>query len=292
MPDFPDEKRRRQIYSETLRTELKRVEKKQNRLHVPNLKGQWETRHQMIFHATPEIFFQLGGENHFTLPYGSFVLKPGETAIIPRGMPHREKAVATEAPFQMMIGALYRPDLFSYHIGLGSLEQRVVSSPFDHYNAKDQPWLGRLLDQVVTVHEEVQTVDDPQIRGLFMAYLALALRRIEGKVIPSDDEPVLVQRCRQLIFADMADPDLSVGRLARQLGCSSDHLSRVFYRATGKRLSHYIQQSRIEQAVHILESSDLKIAAVAWSVGFRDPSYFNRIFVQLRGTTPNAIRKR
>ena len=56
------------------------------------------------------------------------------------------------------------------------------------------------------------------------------------------------------------------------------------------RLSRYIEECRLEQAIELLPTSNLKIAAIAWSCGFSSPSYFDRIFMKLRGTTPKAIR--
>jgi transcriptional regulator GlxA family with amidase domain len=57
------------------------------------------------------------------------------------------------------------------------------------------------------------------------------------------------------------------------------------------RLSRYIEECRLEHAVELLETSNLKIAAIAWTCGFSSPSYFDRIFMKLRGTTPKAIRE-
>ncbi|HET7237786.1 MAG TPA: helix-turn-helix transcriptional regulator, partial [Terrimicrobiaceae bacterium] len=79
--------------------------------------------------------------------------------------------------------------------------------------------------------------------------------------------------------------------LARQVGCSADHLSRAFHQHSGMRLSRYIEECRLEHAVELLETSNLKIAAIAWTCGFSSPSYFDRIFMKLRGTTPKAIRE-
>ncbi|HEY6676291.1 MAG TPA: helix-turn-helix transcriptional regulator, partial [Terrimicrobium sp.] len=85
------------------------------------------------------------------------------------------------------------------------------------------------------------------------------------------------RQCRQTIHAELANPELSVVWLARQLGCSPDHLSRAFHQHSRMRLSRYIEECRLEHAVQLLETSNLKIAAIAWTCGFSSPSYFDRI---------------
>ncbi|HEY5707424.1 MAG TPA: helix-turn-helix transcriptional regulator [Terrimicrobiaceae bacterium] len=210
--------------------------------------------------------------------------------IIPRGVPHCARALDGVKPFRMVTG-VFLPDCFSFHIAAASSRQEMIASPLDRFQSKDHIRLARLLDDIVAAHEELRDLRHPRIRGLLMAYLALAIQRVEPAPEPRPEDPALIRQCRQKILLDLARPELSVVWLARQLGCSPDHLSRTFHRHSGMRLSRYIEECRLEQAVELLENSDLKIAAIAWTCGFRSPSYFNRIFMKLRGTTPKALRQ-
>jgi transcriptional regulator GlxA family with amidase domain len=152
--------------------------------------------------------------------------------------------------------------------------------------------LARFLDDIAAAHEELGDSRHPHIRGLLMAYLALVIQCAEPSTHrPRLDDPPLLRQCRQTIHAELANPELSVVWLARQLGCSPDHLSRAFHQHSRMRLSRYIEECRLEQAIELLRTSNLKIAAIAWSCGFSSPSYFDRIFMKLRGTTPKAIRE-
>lgn len=290
MHAFPDESSRRCLYQKTLRQELHRVEQGRYCLKVPRLLGVWDARCNLPIHAAPEIYFQIGGQTDLALPHERFTLKPCEVVIVPRGIPHRTHALDGANPFRTMIG-MFLPDCFSFHIAASSPRQETIVSPQDRFQSKDHIRLARLLDDIATAHEELRDPRHPQIRGLLMTYLALVIQRVEPAQEPRSEEPALIGRCRQRILSELANPELSVIWLARQLGCSPDHLSRAFHQHSGMRLSRYIEECRLEQAVNLLETSDLKIAAIAWTCGFSSPSYFDRIFMKLRGTTPKAIRQ-
>ena len=289
MHAFPDESSRRCLYQKTLRQELHRVEQGRYCLKVPRLLGLWDTRCNLPICAAPEICFQIGGQTDLALPFERFTLEPCEVVIVPRGVPHRTHARDGAKPFRTMIGMFF-PDGFSFHIAASS-QQETIASPLDRFQSRDHIRLARLLDDIATAHEELRDPRHPQIRGLLMTYLALVIQRVEPAREPRSEEPALIRRCRQRILSELANPELSVIWLARQLGCSPDHLSRAFHQHSGMRLNRYIEECRLEQAVDLLETSDLKIAAIAWTCGFSSPSYFDRIFMKLRGTTPKAIRE-
>jgi AraC-like DNA-binding protein len=290
MHAFPDESSRRCLYLKTLRQELHRVEQGRYNLKVPRLLGLWDRRCDLPFHVTPEILFQLSGQTHFELPREKLTLRPCEVIILPRGVPHCASALDGVKPFRMLTGMFF-PDGFSFDIVATLPRKEVIGSPPDRFRSNDHIRLARLLDDIVAAHEELRDPRHPQIRGLLMTYLALAIQRVEPAPEPHPEDPTLICRCRQTILSELDRPELSVVWLARKLGCSPDHLSRCFRKHSGTRLCRYIEECRLEQAAHLLANSDLKIAAIAWTCGFRSPSYFDRIFMKLRGTTPKAIRE-
>ena len=50
--------------------------------------------------------------------------------------------------------------------------------------------------------------------------------------------------------------------------------------------------SAVEQARLLLETSDLSVKSVAYSVGFEDPLYFSRRFRELAGCPPKTYAQR
>jgi len=70
------------------------------------------------------------------------------------------------------------------------------------------------------------------------------------------------------------------------------HLQRVFKRVTGKSPTEYIQDIRLEKAVHMLEAGEQSIADVGASAGFPSTPYFISLFKKKLGTTPAAYRNK
>lgn len=67
---------------------------------------------------------------------------------------------------------------------------------------------------------------------------------------------------------------------------------RRFKEATGHPPITYVQHLRIQRAKQQLESTDRSIERISWSVGYRDPSFFRRLFRRLAGTSPGVYRRK
>lgn len=68
-------------------------------------------------------------------------------------------------------------------------------------------------------------------------------------------------------------------------------LKRRFKQATGMALIDYVQNLRIEEAKHLLESSDQPVDEICFSIGYEDPSFFRRLFRRRTGVTPARYRR-
>jgi AraC-like DNA-binding protein len=79
-------------------------------------------------------------------------------------------------------------------------------------------------------------------------------------------------------------------RLADQVGLAPAYLAELFVSQLGQPPHRYLNERRIDRARQLLESSDLTITALAFSLGFSSSQHFARVFRQLTGTTPTAYR--
>ena len=66
---------------------------------------------------------------------------------------------------------------------------------------------------------------------------------------------------------------------------------KFFKRMTGKTFSDYVNEIRIGKACYLLSETDKTIYQIAIEVGFENQSYFNRVFLIKKGSTPNQFRK-
>jgi AraC-like DNA-binding protein len=114
----------------------------------------------------------------------------------------------------------------------------------------------------------------------------------ENLVAAPNGVPALVDRAYLIVHAEYART-LRVPTLARRLGVSAAHLSRVFHHATGLRLVDYVARYRAERARMLLaEDSARPVAKVAEACGFASISQFNRVFKTTFGASPRSFRTR
>lgn len=85
------------------------------------------------------------------------------------------------------------------------------------------------------------------------------------------------------------NPSLEV--LGNVANMSKIHLHRQFTDAFHVTPYNYMLKKRMEDAMHLLASSNLSINEIAYKVGYRDIGYFSRLFKKQMGISPNQYRK-
>ncbi len=101
---------------------------------------------------------------------------------------------------------------------------------------------------------------------------------------------LLVRKVLTQIDSDLT-ADLSLRALAAQLQVNASYLSALFKKETGKTLTEYVNGKRIEQAIFLLNSTNLQIQTVAQYCGLPDVNYFTKLFKKMVGKTPREYRE-
>lgn len=87
--------------------------------------------------------------------------------------------------------------------------------------------------------------------------------------------------------SDMMNEDY----LSEIAGISKSTLRRLFKQQSGKTLSDYVLELRMQTAARMLLISEKNVSDIAYEVGYSSPGYFTRMFRRFFGTSPNAYRK-
>lgn len=82
-----------------------------------------------------------------------------------------------------------------------------------------------------------------------------------------------------------------VKRLANVSGVSEAHFARSFKRAFGLPPHRYLLTRRIEQATTLLRDTDTSITEIAFATGWESLGTFGRIFRDVTGQSPGALRQ-
>ena len=83
-----------------------------------------------------------------------------------------------------------------------------------------------------------------------------------------------------------------VTRLAQVSGVSEAHFARCFKEAFGIPPHRYLLTRRIERAKALLRDTDLSVTDIAFQTGWNSLGTFGRVFRDVTGESPTAVRQR
>lgn len=127
-----------------------------------------------------------------------------------------------------------------------------------------------LVDLVGLMSAEAVRKDAGPVRGLSAARLELL---------------------KSYVVTNLGHGQLSIRTAARANGLSERQAQRLFANA-GTTFSDYLLEQRLDLARRfLLGETERKISDVAYSAGFNDLSYFNRVFRKRFGATPSDLRQ-
>jgi AraC family transcriptional activator of pobA len=124
--------------------------------------------------------------------------------------------------------------------------------------------------------------------GLIVMHLWRACAASEGDAL--DAAAPTAQRFRQLVEMHYRD-NLSIEEFCRMLNVTRAQLHNASMRALGRPPQRLVHDRLAVEARLRLRQSPAPIEQIAFSLGFRDPAYFNRFFRRLTGVSPGAYRK-
>lgn len=157
-----------------------------------------------------------------------------------------------------------------YHLGA----DEYLTKPFDHRHLlvriekliEQRKQLRRHLQQQFSIDSELPTL--------------------------SHIDRQLIQKVIQLVEERIADPELSVEDLSREIGISSTHLYRKIKALTGLSTNDFIRKIRLKRAAQLLLQRQGNISQVMFEVGFTNSSYFAKRFQEEFGMTPSEYMLR
>lgn len=107
----------------------------------------------------------------------------------------------------------------------------------------------------------------------------------------ADPEDAFLQNVHALLAANYTDETFGTPQLCQKIGLSRSQLFRKMKALTDIAPSDLIRTYRLNKAKMLLESGAVNVAEAAWDVGFKDPSYFSKLYHEAFGMPPSAVRK-
>lgn len=94
------------------------------------------------------------------------------------------------------------------------------------------------------------------------------------------------------VESNIANEDLTVEDVCKNLGISKVQLYRKAKALLGINVSDYILNTRLSRAKYMLQYENFSISEIAYKVGFSSPAYFSTVFKSKFGSTPKAFKEK
>ncbi|MBK8555446.1 MAG: response regulator [Lewinellaceae bacterium] len=128
-------------------------------------------------------------------------------------------------------------------------------------------------------------------KKLQLKYQQNVLSSAVPEIRAEDPEDGFLQKVRTIVDANYQQDDFGLPQLCQKIGMSRSQLFRKMKALTDLAPSDLIRTHRLNKAKALLESGAANVAEAAWEVGFKDPSYFSKLYQEEFGEAPSTTRK-
>jgi AraC-like DNA-binding protein len=142
-----------------------------------------------------------------------------------------------------------------------------------------------------TDYGSVAALDSVADEEALCRWLTNMLERIMDAIHDNRKYPNSVMVSRALRHMERhCHEELSRDETARIACLSPSHFSRLLRQKTGHTFSDLLNQMRVNRACALLRQTDKSLVHIALECGFRDQSYFTKVFRRLTSKTPREFR--
>ncbi len=223
-----------------------------------------------------QLYWGLSGRTGFTTDDGEVAITAGEIFVYPANAWHRLHALAPGTAYWWFTvdGPLADESVAAF--GLHPPWPKQAGPPPE-----------RLFERLANLIADPGQTAERAAAALAWELLSTAAAGGHG----ASGEDLVVERLRRQLIERSADPELSVSRLADEIGEDRSVLTRRFTRLVGVAPKPFLQSIRLGRAMSLLHTTEAPVSAIARDCGFADPGYFARAFRERTGLTPERFRR-
>lgn len=247
-----------------------------------------ETSSASTRHPHHELTYIETGEGTGQLGADLLRVRPGDVFLMPPETFHRHRDPAHFGIWALSFRTqlLRQSGFHSMSEALASGEPTRLSVPERdraHWEARFRYLFSELNGERVPDEATVQAI----VRSILLDFERISqgggIRDISGR-------RRLLDAVFDYIDAHYREP-VSLRDVAGEMNFSPAYLTDLVRRETGKPIHQWISERRLHAAQLSLAETDRSMATIAEDVGFRDSTYFGRLFAKRFGQTPRAWRE-
>lgn len=218
------------------------------------------------------FIYTLEGAETYHLSYGSFRATPGSVLFLPQGASYR---VTLEGSRSLVIVIDFD---FSSPAAPAFLVDTAKCAPCsDLFRELESKWTRKSSWYL------------PECKSTFYRLVALLSQQLSQD--PTESVQEKLEWARSHLRENCTKPELSMEKLAQELGMSRRYLEVLFRRNYGTSPKNYLLDLKMERAKELLLCEKLLLKDVASMLGYSDPYHFGKVFKAKIGIPPGEYRR-
>lgn len=276
-----------------------------NDIHIPfiieNSKFNPQSRGELShWHNSFELIEILDGNFLCHVAGEEFEAAKGDLCIINKGQLHRVLNEKQEKERYQTKTLIFDPDFFIknediYHKYVLPLQDDYA---FSHMKLRRDSGIGSEIYLYIDELEELNHTkplgyEAEMVALIYMIISRLYLAHISQKDMLKksyDQNQMTQKKMNHFIYEHYADK-LTLEDIAEAGMVSKSTCIRLFKHYTGISPIEFLNRYRLEMSCRLLRDTDTQITEIAYSTGFSQASYYNRVFTKEFGLTPSQYRK-
>ena len=132
--------------------------------------------------------------------------------------------------------------------------------------------------------------DEFNAKSIFFPLVCEYLKTVGTAATNNNKHTLSVRRIVDHIHENITEK-ITLSSVSQSLGISPTAISEILREYTGIPFTDFVNNLRLEKAVHLLHDCDISITEAAYLSGFGSIRNFNRIFFDTLGITPSEYKK-
>ncbi|MFI5807021.1 helix-turn-helix transcriptional regulator [Streptomyces sp. NPDC051561] len=230
---------------------------------------------------------RVNGEEFFVDSTGGYVMCPGDEHLIAHPVGPGDRSTILQCD-RDLFNDLFVERSSRRHVlvdGVTDLRHRALVAAArrgaDPFELAERAHV--LLDAVAGAASQEAAGRPQRTASLRTAALRTTTQRAHRRIA--------ADACAVLAARTAYPPVPALGELAREIGVSPHHLSRVFRAVTGRTLTAYRNALRVRAVLQAIEEGQWGLRALAATHGFADQAHLTRVMRQYTGSLPSAVRE-
>ena len=268
------------------------IEKENFDTHKQDELAHWHNSFELIEVVEGKFFCNVDGSE--------FLINKGNICIINRGRLHHIYTEDHNAFKCRKKTIIFNPDYFikDQNIYEKYILPLLEKDAFAHIQFNIKKGIGLDINALM---KEIEALEDEKPIGYeleeysliykVIRYLYLAYQSSKQSIHTAYDANVQIQRNMTSFIHEHFGSKIGLEDIAEAGQVSKSTCIRLFHKYTGKSPVDFLNNYRLQMSAEKLVTTSEQITEIAYSCGFGQPSYFNRLFLKEYNMTPNQYRK-